>query len=216
MQVSSHTVQRPITLTIHVLSLFIKLSPISCRHCLGRRCIGFINHHLFPSLSVEHDFSAALTSLPCSLQIHMENASAHIRGSSSSSQSISSPSDPHWVCEVLYEALKESRRIVDAIQQSVAFLVGVSTGFIAPMTLIVSILNLPPFFRVCSEYKTDELVDSSTFTYLSLDYFSSTLLGNVSYCYRLDCLSKQERFCHYPLLLHVIICRCCLCFSISL
>lgn len=115
---------------------------------MGRRCVGHVNRHLFLPLSVEHDFSASLTSLPCSLQIHMESSPPQAALYDPTLMPVSSPSDPRWLGELLYEAFKESRRIVDAIQQSVAFFVGVSTGFIAPMIALVCILNLPPFFRV--------------------------------------------------------------------
>lgn len=127
---------------------FLPVHPF--RECFGRRNVGSVNLHAFPLLSLDHDFSAALTSLPCSLQINMESTPpAIINGGESLLQMpVSSPADPNWIGEFLFEAFKESRRIVDAIQQSVTFVVGVSTGFIAPMLVIMSLLNLPPFFRV--------------------------------------------------------------------
>lgn len=120
------------------------------RQCLGRRCVGYVNRHIFPGLSQEFQAAAALTSLPCALQIHMESLPSNFtqRRILTINMPIRSPSDPRWLSELLYEAFKESRRIVNAIQQSVAFFGGVSTGFVAPVFLLATVVFVPPYFRV--------------------------------------------------------------------
>ncbi|PFH35031.1 hypothetical protein BESB_059180 [Besnoitia besnoiti] len=71
-----------------------------CRFC-GGRCSNFAYHSLLPTLHPSLAFAADMNSLPCALQ-----------------QSTYPVADPHVTMAVLYEAFRESRRLVDSIQQA--------------------------------------------------------------------------------------------------
>jgi hypothetical protein len=136
------------------------------RDCLGRRCIGFMNRHMFTPQTKECLMSAALCSLPCALHINISNFSQYDAKTLRFDQAtVNSPSDPRWLSELLYEAFKESRRLVKAIETALYFYSGINIGFIAPCLLLVCVLCTPPFFRVRKHILQDK-------TYLNMSIFT--------------------------------------------
>ncbi|PHJ20529.1 transmembrane protein, partial [Cystoisospora suis] len=96
-----------------------------CRHC-GGRCSSYASPtSLSPVVNPLFLSAANLNSLPCALQ-----------------QSSYPVADPHVTMAVIYEAFRESRRIVDCIQQALTFCVS-SSIFLSFFFLLNSLLLLP-------------------------------------------------------------------------
>lgn len=128
------------TFTQAACSISILTLPYTlCADCHGRTDAGsFYSPVLLPDLA----FSAAMTSLPCSLQSHA--VSVKTEGDAHMDEADPNEAYAQFLLELLYSSLQEARRIVASVEMILIFYVSVCSAYVSILLLLQHIFALPP------------------------------------------------------------------------